>query len=403
MTYETNIHYLKEGTPKSKTVRLYRTHLHIFFAITNLNIYFFASLFFFQYPSCQSAPDKAEVHVTSYKGTVETFLADDITGQQLCQGKDDGKPIPKTCAASEYKDPNCLSQDGSAPPVSTWTNVEMTSSSFKKKFDIHDEKSLTKPRPHTKPITDPASTWSTGDGWTKCAAENTHRLQKDTCPRGYCAADHRNASKVPWACCSKCPGGTKQCLDNCECRCTKKCTAPDPTPPEGGKCNCGNEADVRYGNGNDWSPAKVMNGLFTCNAQTFGATSPNPVPQNQAHCECDQSESIQESSGHGSGYAQCTNYGIGKSSGTLAIFNGDGTQDLENYQFQVDILHGGAFRNSAGVVFRYQDSKNYYRVVVTSWCTSLIRVLNGVQTRITSKYHSSGKLYCIVVMLSMFC
>ena len=52
------------------------------------------------YPSCLAAPDTAEVHVTSFKGSIKTYLADDTTGFQLCQGTDDGAPIPDTCDAS---------------------------------------------------------------------------------------------------------------------------------------------------------------------------------------------------------------------------------------------------------------------------------------------------------------
>ena len=77
----------------------------------------------------------------------------------------------------------------------------------------------------------------------------------------------------------------------------------------------------------------------------------------------------------------------------MAIFNGDNTKSLENYQFRVDLLHDGSYHSSLGVVFRYQDAKNYYRVVVTHGCTSLIRVLNGVQTKISSHYRSSGGGY----------
>jgi hypothetical protein len=119
----------------------------------------------------------------------------------------------------------------------------------------------------------------------------------------------------------------------------------------------------------------------------------------------DQSESITETNGVGSGYAQCSSWGTKRSSGTVAIFNGDNTKSLENYQFRVDLLHDGSYHSSLGVVFRYQDAKNYYRVVVTHGCTSLIRVLNGVQTKISSHYRSSGGgyvkslLYMLVVLV----
>jgi hypothetical protein len=197
------------------------------------------------YPSCQSAPDTAEVHVTSFKGSVATYLADDITGFQLCQGTDDGQPIPDTCAPNEYKDPLCASTSGVAPSIDQWTNVPMDSALAN--FDIYDEPLIGKPRKGQHP--NKVSSWSTGKGYTKCASDNSHRLARDTCPFGYCAADHRNRTDTPWDCCSKCPGGTNQCLDNCKCRCTKTCTAPDPTPVDGGKCNCGMNAEVRYGNG----------------------------------------------------------------------------------------------------------------------------------------------------------
>ena len=110
---------------------------------------------------------------------------------------------------------------------------------------------------------------------------------------------------------------------------------------------------------------------------------------------CDHSDSIGENGNCGSGYSQCSNYAIEKSSGSLAIYNnkGEGDLQLENYQFKVDILHSGGTHASVGVVFRYQDSKNYYRVVLTSWCTTLIRVTNGKSTKITGHYKSKGKVF----------
>ena len=155
----------------------------------------------------------------------------------------------------------------------------------------------------------------------------------------------------------------------------------------------GPTANARYGNGENWSPTQIVDGEFTCESATFGATEPGVVPDSKGHCECDHSDSIGENGNCGSGYSQCSNYAIEKSSGSLAIYNnkGEGDLQLENYQFKVDILHSGGTHASVGVVFRYQDSKNYYRVVLTSWCTTLIRVTNGKSTKITGHYKSKGE------------
>jgi len=340
------------------------------------------------YPSCLSAPDTAEVHVTSFKGSVETYVADDITGFQLCQD------MKTTCPANEYKDPSCSSPTGNSKPESEWDKISLDVNDFDLNFIKVDE-----PMPeykHTKKIHSTKSMWGLGKGWTACASENSHKLEQGTCPTGYCVDEkHHNVSHVPWACCSKCPGGTKQCLDNCMCRCTKECTKEDPTPTTGGKCNCGISANVRYGNGENWSPTQIVDGEFTCESSTFGETKPGIVPDSKGHCECDHSDSIGENGNCGSGYSQCSNYAIEKSSGSLAIYNnkGEGDLQLENYQFKVDILHSGGTHASVGVVFRYQDSKNYYRVVLTSWCTTLIRVTNGKSTKITGHYKSKGGGY----------
>ena len=70
---------------------------------------------------------------------------------------------------------------------------------------------------------------------------------------------------------------------------------------------------------------------------------------------------------------------MAKASGTIAVVTDAAigiSKNLENYQFKVDIMHDGSFHASVGVVFRYQDAKNYYRVIVTSWCTyKMIAVL----------------------------
>ena len=66
---------------------------------------------------------------------------------------------------------------------------------------------------------------------------------------------------------------------------------------------------------------------------------------------------------------------------------------IENYQFKVDLrvsTSRNAVHGSAGVVFRYQDDKNYYRFIISRYCSSLIRVKGGVQERLMTKYGSQG-------------
>ena len=356
-------------------------------------------------PSCQARPDTDELHATSYQGLFDVYLANEKGEFKMCE---DGT---SKCGSSSYVDPRCTTKDGATPAEADWAKVALPQPGASNGFKT-SEWILVDDPPNPKsgksarignnkvPQSEVKGKWGKGEGWTRCASENVRYLQQDDCPEGYCAREG-NASKAPWACCNKCPGGNGQCMvHSCACRCTKDCAQPIRTPVAGSNiCSCGADGTVaRIGNGDSWSEPKSMPGIFPCNAATFGLKSlPAGVGPKQAHCECDNSIAVTEKAGAGEGYSQCSQWAMRNARGAHAVYKGSGASaipaNIENYHFKVDLrvstlresTHG-----STGVVFRYQDEKNYYRLVISSYCTTLVRVKGGVQERLMTRYGSTG-------------
>jgi hypothetical protein len=116
----------------------------------------------------------------------------------------------------------------------------------------------------------------------------------------------------------------------------------NPRPAHGGgKCDCGSNANVRYGNGNNWSPTKVKDGLFTCASTEFDPVQPSPVSDKQGHCECDRSDALQELNNAGTGFSQCSSYSVKTATGTLAVYNlaGGSMKDMVRTTIHSQYVH----------------------------------------------------------------
>jgi hypothetical protein len=106
---------------------------------------------------------------------------------------------------------------------------------------------------------------------------------------------------------------------------------------------------VRYGNGNNWSPTKVKDGLFTCASTEFDPVQPSPVSDKQGHCECDRSDALQELNNAGTGFSQCSSYSVKTATGTLAVYNlaGGSMKDM------VRTIHSQYVRNTLTIRSQY--------------------------------------------------